>query len=169
MNFFSIDCERSMVHIYISVMGFCVEKTIFFFFFWGFCFAHLPKDFFLHIFFGYQETTGYSSSDSFLSSYLPFISFIFSSTFKRHFLPPFFVLPSFFGILIFRPFPYSSSYRMFLMVFWSYLLVVLIHSFLFIRLILIIYFSFPIFFQFVVVYFSYPSILLLGLQDAGKE
>jgi hypothetical protein len=58
---------------------------------------------------------------------------------------------------------------MFLMVFWSYLLVVLIHSFLFIRLILIIYFSFPIFFQFVVVYFSYPSILLLGLQDAGKE
>ncbi len=164
VNFFSIDCERSTVHIYISARGFCVEKTVFLFF-QGFCFAHLPKDFF----FGYQETTGYSSSDFFLSSYLPFFSCIFSSTFKRHFLPPFFVLPSFFGILIFRPFPYSSSYRMFLMVFWSYLLVVLIHSFLFIRLILIFYFSFPIFFQFVVVYFFYPSILLLGLQDAGKE
>jgi hypothetical protein len=55
------------------------------------------------------------------------------------------------------------------MVCWAYLLVVLIRSFLFIRLILIIYFYFPIFFQFVVVYIFYPSILLLGLQDAGKE
>jgi hypothetical protein len=55
------------------------------------------------------------------------------------------------------------------MVFRSYLLVVLIHSFLFIRLILIVYFSFPIFFQVVVIYMFYSSILLSGLQDAGKE
>jgi hypothetical protein len=67
VNFFSIDCERSTIHIYISARGFCVEKTVFFFFFFflGFCFAHLPKDFFLHFFFGYQETTGYSSLDFF--------------------------------------------------------------------------------------------------------
>jgi hypothetical protein len=36
---------------------------------------------------------------------------------------------------------------MFLMVFWSYLLVVLIHSFLFICLILIVYFVFLFFFN----------------------
>jgi hypothetical protein len=36
---------------------------------------------------------------------------------------------------------------MFLMVFWSYLLVVLIHSFLFIRLILIVFFFFLFFFN----------------------
>ncbi len=51
VNFFSIDCERSRVHIYISARGFWVEKTVFFFFFWGFCFAHLPKEFFLVFFF----------------------------------------------------------------------------------------------------------------------
>jgi hypothetical protein len=32
VNFFSIDCERSTVHIYISARGFCVEKTVFLFF-----------------------------------------------------------------------------------------------------------------------------------------
>ncbi len=98
-------------------------------------------------FFGYHETTCYSTLDFFLSSYLPFFSSIFSSTFKRHFLPPFFILPSFSGILIFSPFPYSSSYRMFLIVFLSYFLVLLIHLFIFISLIFIIYFSFPIFFN----------------------
>jgi hypothetical protein len=36
---------------------------------------------------------------------------------------------------------------MFLMVFWSYSLVLLIHSFFFIRLILIVYCSFSIFFN----------------------
>ncbi len=46
---FSMDCERSTVHIYISARGFCVEKIVFFFF-GGFCFAHLPMDFFLHFF-----------------------------------------------------------------------------------------------------------------------
>ncbi len=172
VNFFSIDCERSTVHIYISARGFCVGKTVFFFFlffFLGFCFVHLPKAFFLRFCFGYQETTGYSSLDFFLSSRLPFFSTIFSSTFKRHFLPPFFVLPSFSGILIFRPFPYSSSYRMFLIVF----VVVFLgftYSFIFIYLSNFYHlFFFSYFFQFVVVYFLYPSILFLGLQDARRN
>jgi hypothetical protein len=55
--------------------------------------------------------------DFFLSSYFHFFSSILSLTLKRHCLPPFFVIPSFFGILIFHPFPYSSSDRMFLIVF----------------------------------------------------
>ncbi len=32
VNFFSIDCERSTVDIYISARGFCVEKTVLFYF-----------------------------------------------------------------------------------------------------------------------------------------
>ncbi len=28
VNFFSIDCERSTVHIYILARGFCVEKIV---------------------------------------------------------------------------------------------------------------------------------------------
>ncbi len=40
-----------------------LKKQFFFFFFfcWGFCFVHLPKEFFLRFFFGYQETTSYST------------------------------------------------------------------------------------------------------------
>ncbi len=145
VNFFSIDCERSTVHIYISAMGFCVEKTVFFFFFFfgGFVLHIFQSICFLVI----RRPQAIPVRIFFLSSYLPFFSCIFSWTFKRHFLPPFSILPSFFGIFIFRPFPYSSSYRMFLMVFWSYSLVLLIHSFFFIRLILIVYCSFSIFFN----------------------
>ncbi len=144
-------------------------KKQFYLIFWGFCFAHLSKEFLLRFFFGYHETTCYSSLDFFLSSYFHFFSSIFSLTFKRHCLPPFFVLPSFFGILIFHPFSYSSSDRMFLIVF----LVVFLgftYSFIFIYLsnsYNLFFFSY--FFQFVVVYFFYPLILFLGLQDAGKE
>ncbi len=168
MNFFSIDCERSTVYIYISARGFCVEKT-FFFFFWGFCFVHRPKEFFLCFFFGYHETTCYSTLDFFLSSYLPFFSSIFSSTFKRHFLPPFFRPPLFlryphflpFSIFFFLP---NVSYCFF-GVFLGF-----IYSFIFIYLSNLYHlFFFSYFFQFVVVYFLYPSILFLGLQDARKE
>jgi len=49
VNFFSIDCKRSMVYIYISARGFCVEKTVFFFL--GFCFVHLPNEFHFVFFF----------------------------------------------------------------------------------------------------------------------
>ncbi len=134
VNFFSIDCERSTVHIYISARGFCVEKTVFKNFL-GVLFCTSSKGILFAFFFiGYHETTGYSSLDFFLSSSLHLFSSIFSSSFKRHFLPPFFVLPSFFGILIFRPFSYSSSYQMFLIVFfcrisWFYLF---IHFYLFV-------------------------------------
>ncbi len=144
-------------------------KNSFILFFGGFVLHIFQRNFFCVFFFGYHETTGYSSLDFFLSSYFHFFSSIFSLTFKRHFLPPFFVLPSFFGILIFRPFLYSSSYQMFLIVF----LVVFLgftYSFIFIYLsnsYNLFFFSY--FFQFVVVYFLYPSILFSGLQDAGKE
>ncbi len=136
---------REVNDIYIFRWGgFVLKEQIFNFFFGGFVLYISQRICFCgFFFFGYHETTGYSTLDFFLSSYLP----IFSSTFKRHFLPPFFVLPSFSGILIFSPFPYSSSHRMFLIVFLSYFLVLLIHLFLFICLIFIIYFSFPIFFN----------------------
>ncbi len=50
VNFFSIDCERSTVHIYISARGFCVEKTVFFFFL-GVLFCTSSKGFFFAYFF----------------------------------------------------------------------------------------------------------------------
>jgi len=137
--------EVNRTYIYFGEGVLCWKNSLFFFL-EGFCFSHLWKDFFFAFFFWLSwDHRLFQFRFFFLSSHLPFFTSIFSSTFKRHFLPPFFVLPSFFGILVFRPFPYSSSYRMFLTVFLVYLLVVLIRSFLFIRLIFIIYFSFPIF------------------------
>ncbi len=168
VNFFSIDCERSTVHIYISARGFCVGKTVFFFF-WGFVLYIFQRHFFCVFVLVIRRPQAIPLwIFSFLLVFL-FFSTIFSSTFKRHFLLPFFVLPSFSGILIFRPFPYSSSYRMFLIIFFVIFLG-FTYSFIFIYLSNFYHlFFFSYFFQFVVVYFLYPSILFLGLQDAGKE
>ncbi len=49
VNFFSIDCERSTVYMYISARGFCVEKTVFFF--GGVWFCTSSKGFFFCLFF----------------------------------------------------------------------------------------------------------------------
>ncbi len=121
-------------------------KKQFFFFFWGFVLYIFQRICFCGFLFCYHETTGYSTLDFFLSSYLSFFLLFFPRLLKGIF-SPFFHPPLFSRILIFSPFPYSSSYRMFLIVFLSYFLVLLIHLFLFICLLFIIYFSFPIFFN----------------------
>ncbi len=51
VNFFSIDCERSTVHIYISARGFCVEKTVLFNFLGCFVLYIVQRNFFLCFFF----------------------------------------------------------------------------------------------------------------------
>ncbi len=76
VNSFSIDCKRSTVNIYISARGVCVEKTVFFFFL-GVLFCTSSKGFFFVFFFCYHETTGYSTLDFSLSSYLPFFFLYF--------------------------------------------------------------------------------------------
>ncbi len=118
--------------------------------------------------FCYHETTGYSTLDFFLSSYLSFF-LLFFPQFLKGIFSLFFILPSFTGILSFSPFPYSSSYRMFLIVFFVVFLG-FTYSFIFIYLSTFYHlFFFSYFFQFVVVYFLYPSILFLGLQEARTE
>jgi len=45
VNFFSIDCDNSTAHIYISVRGFRVQKIAFFFFLFGALFCTSSKGF----------------------------------------------------------------------------------------------------------------------------
>ncbi len=146
VNFFSIDCERSTVYIYFGVgVLFCTSSK-------GFVFV-------VFFFFCYHETTGYSTLDFFLSSYLTFF-FLFFPRLLKGIFPPFFHPPLFYRNPQFPP----VSYRFFV-VFLGFT-----YSFIFIYLFNFYHlFFFSYFFQFVVVYFLYPSILFLGLQDVGKE
>ncbi len=89
VNFFSIDRERSTVHIYISARGFCVEKTVFKKNLGGSVLHIFRRNFFCVFFFGCHETIGYSSLDFFLSSYLHFFLLFFLRLLVGIFFPIF--------------------------------------------------------------------------------